>query len=153
MKKLVFVFLSAILSTGIFAAIPPSPSPGQTAKILKLFHQDFPEIVNAQINSFGNYYMVHFQNEEKKSTCNLYYDTEGNVLQTIMYYTGAELAPFLRTKIMTAYEGKTIFSVTEFSNINEHYYQIILEDSKSLFIIKAEDNGPVNLIKKFVRAK
>ena len=152
-KKLIFVFLSAVLSTSIFAAIPPSAIPVKTAKILKLSHQNFPEIANAQINSFGNYYMVHFKNEENKSTCNLYYDTNGNVFESIMYYFGEELAPFLRTKIMTAYEGKTISSVTEVSNINEHYYQIILEDSKSLFIIKADDNGSINLIKKFKRAQ
>jgi hypothetical protein len=153
MKKIFFVFLSIVFSTSIFAAIPPSSSPGKTAKILKLFHLDFPEITNAQISSLGNYYMVHFKNEENKSTCNLYYDTNGNVLETIRYYSGEELAPFLRTKIMTNYEGKTISSVAEVSNINEHYYQIILEDSKSLFIIKADDNGPIYLIKKFVRAK
>ena len=152
MKKLILVFLSATFSTGIFAAIPPSSTPAKTAKILKLFHQDFPEITNAQIRSFGNYYMVHFKNEENISTCNLYYDTDGNVFETIRYYSGAELSPFLRTKIMADYEGKTISSVTEFSDINEHYYQIILEDSKSLFIIKTDDNGPINLIKKFKRA-
>ena len=153
MKKIFFVFLSIVFSTSIFAAIPPSSSPGEAAKILKLFHLYFPEITNAQIKSIGNYYMVHFKNEENKSTCNLYYDTNGNVLETIRYYSGVELAPFLRTKIMTGYEGKTISSVTDVSNINEHYYQIILEDSKSLFIIKADDNGAINLIKKFVRAK
>ena len=152
MKKLIFVFLSAVFSTGIFAAIPLSSSPGTTEKILKLFHQDFPEITNAQIYSFGNYYTVHFKNEENKSTCNLYYDTNGNVLETIMYYSGAELAPFLRTKIMKDYKGETISTVTEVSNINEHYYQIILEDSKSFFIVKADDNGPINLVKKLVRA-
>ena len=153
MKKIFFVFLSIAFSTSIFAAIPPSSTPAKTAKILKLFHQTFPEIANAQINSFENYYMVHFKNEENKSTCNLYYDSNGNILETIRYYYSEELAPFIRTKIMADYNGKTISSVTEVSNINEHYYQIILEDSKSLFIIKADDNGQINLIKKFKRAQ
>ena len=153
MKKLIIVCLSAVFSTGIFAATPPSSTPGKTEKILKLFHRDFPEIANPQIHSLGNYYMVHFQNEETKSSCNLYYDTNGNVIETIRYFSGAELSPFVRTKILSGYPGKTISSVTEVSNNIEHYYQIILEDNKSMFIINSDDNGSINLVKKFGRAK
>lgn len=149
MKKIIFLCLASILSTGIFAT--PISDPGTSAKILKLFHQDFPEVANPQINKAGDYYLVFFKNDEDNSSCRIFYDADGNIVETIKYYSCKQLAPFIRSKINDAYNGKEITSVTEVTNASDHYYHIILKDSKSMFVVKADINGNVYLEKKYKR--
>lgn len=149
MKKIIFLCLASILSTGIFAT--PLPDPGTSAKILKLFHQDFPEITHPVINDLGNYYLVYFKNDEDNSSYRIFYDAEGSIVETLKYYSCEQLAPFIRAKINNKYEGKDITSVTEVTNASDHYYHIILKDSKSMYIVDANINGDIHLENKYKR--
>ena len=152
MKKLILLCLTAVFSTGIFAIPSPASSADESAKILKLFHHNFPEVTNHSIYNLGDLYMVYFKNEKNNSSCRVYYDPKGNILQTIRYYSRNELCPFIRAKVDERFNGKTILNVTDLTNDNEHYYQIILQDSKSLFIVHADDNGNMEIEKKYKRA-
>ncbi|HET7118741.1 MAG TPA: hypothetical protein VFI29_19785 [Hanamia sp.] len=149
MKKIIFLCLAALFSTGVFAS--PLPDPGTSAKILKIFHHDFPEVSSPKIYTVGDYYMIYFKNEENNSSCRIYYDADGKVLQTIKYYSCAELAPFIRAKINSGFKGKDISSVSEVTNGAEHYYQIILKDSKTMFVVDYDVNGSLQKVKRYNR--
>ncbi|HEY5465250.1 MAG TPA: hypothetical protein VIJ95_18455 [Hanamia sp.] len=149
MKKIIFLCLAALFSTGIFAS--PLRDPVTSAKILKLFQQDFPEVTHPVINKVGDYYMVYFRNEEDNSSSRISYDSDGNLLETIKYYTSEQLAPFIRIKISNVYKEENITNVTEVTNALNHYYQIILKDSKSMYVVVADVNGNVLSEKKYNR--
>jgi hypothetical protein len=42
--------------------------------------------------------------------------------------------------------------ITDVSNANEHYYQVILQDAKSMWMVHANDNGSMYVQKKYKRA-
>lgn len=147
MKKIIFLCATAIFSTGIFATSVRTPD--KSEKILKVFHQDFPEVVNPKVYAVGKTYMVYFKNQKDISSCRIFYDSDGAVLETYKYYSCAELAPFLRAKINAQYRGKIITGVTEVTSLVEHYYHIALEDNHSLFIINVDATGNIHLEKKF----
>ena len=149
MKKIIFLCLASILSTGIFAT--PLPDPGTSEKILKLFHQDFSEVIHPQIKKVGDYYSVYFKENANNSSSRIIYDTDGKIIESIKYYSCEQLAPFIRAKIMDAFVGKNITGVTEVANELEHYYQIVLQDSKLLFVVNADINGNILLENKYRR--
>ena len=149
MKKIIFLCLAAFLSTGIFASSSPSSDPSN--EILKIFNHDFPDVSNYKMSLVDGYYIIHFQDEENSSSCSVYYDSKGNMAQTIKYYSADELSPFIRAKINASFKGKEITNVSEVTNNAEHYYQIILQDSKSMFIVNSNVNGTLHLEKKYKR--
>lgn len=152
MKKFILLCMTALCSIGIFAAPLDATSIDASAKILKVFHLNFPEVSNHSILNLGNVYMVYFNNEENNSSCRMYYDTNGNVLETVRYYTGEQLSPFVRAKINSRFKGKSIFMVTDVTNDNEHFYQVILQDAASMLVVHVNYNGSIHLQKKYKRA-
>ena len=106
MKKLIILCFAALCSAGVFAAPSKVVSTDATAKILKVFHHNFPEVSNQSIYHLDNMYMVYFNNEDDNSSCRIYYDSDGNVIQTVRYYTGEKLCPFIRSKLDSKYKGK-----------------------------------------------
>ncbi len=153
MKKLIILCFAAFCSVSIFASPLHAVSTDASAKILKVFHDNFPEVTYHSISNIGDLYMVYFKNDENNSSGRIYYDSDGNVLETIRYYTGKELSPFIRTKVNSKYKGKDIFMVTDVANETEHFYQIILEDANSLMVVHADDNGWMHLEKKYKKSK
>ena len=152
MKKLILLCMSALFSTAIFASGLDPVLGDASAKILQVFHRNFPEVSNHSISNLGNLYMVYFHSDENNSSCRMYYDSDGNVLETVRYYTGEQLPPFIRAKIESAYKGKSIFMVTEVANENDHHYQVILRDAESMLVVDVKDNGSMHLQKKYKRA-
>lgn len=149
MKKLLFLCFAVAVSTAIFASPKDSNSFKGAAKVRQVFHHNFPEIKNPSITQVGDFYLVYFANKEANSSCRIYYDADGNVVETISNYTSEQLAPFIRAKVESNYKGKTISMVTDVSNENEHYYEIFLRDATSLWIIHAKDNGTMFIKKKY----
>lgn len=147
MKKIFFLFIASVVSSGIFAA--PHGAIDSSVKIQKAFHQDFPEVTNFNIYTSGDEYVVYFNDAKNHSSGRVYYDADGNILQTYKYYQGDELPPFIRAKIKAKYDGKEITNVTEVTNADQHYYNIILSDSKQMFTITSDEKGNLQLIKKY----
>lgn len=150
MKKIISLCLAALFSAGIYAAPPRLPD--SSVKIQKVFHEDFPEATFFQVYPAGSDYMVYYKETQNASSGRVYYDDKGNILQSFKYYSGEELSPFIRAKISKKYSGKEITNVTEVTNNEEHYYNIILKDSKQMFIINSDTKGNLELVKRYKRA-
>jgi len=152
MKKLILLCFAASCSFGIFATPLHSASIDASAKIRKVFHHNFPEVTNPTILNVGNFYLVYFADKAANSSCRIYYDADGNAIQTIRNYSAEGLNPFIRAKIDSKYKGKSVFGVTEVADENEHFYDLILQDAKSLWIVHANDNGSMYVQKKYKKA-
>lgn len=149
MKKITFLCLILAYGAGTFAtSFPDAPE-----KILQKFHRDFPNVKNQSISLVGDSYMVYFQNEDQKTAYRVYYNTEGNILQTIKYYSSENLAPFIRSRVNSKFKDKTINSVTDVTNDSGHFYQIVLEDSKSWVYLDVNENGSIQVQKKLKKQK
>ena len=149
MRKILFLIIVSFVSTGIFA------TPHRTidsSGIQKAFHQDFPEVAHFKIYTSGGQYVVYFNDDANHSSGRVYYDADGNILQTYKYYTGEQLPPFIRARIKEKYDDKNISTVTEITNPDHHYYSIILSDSKQMFIVNSDEKGNLQLIKKYKKA-
>jgi len=149
MKKIIFLCLLMICSARIFATtLPDAPE-----KILKVFHRDFPNVQNQTVYHIGDSYMIYFKNEENNIAYRIYYNTNGDILQTMKYYAAEDLAPFIRSRVNAKYKGKTISSVTDVTNDSGHFYQIILEDAKSWTYINVNEKGSMQVEKKLQKQK
>lgn len=144
MKKIILLCLfSIITSTRLFAIPTAVPE-----KIQKIFHDEFPTIKNATFYDFGGYYEV-FLKMENNSSERVYYNPNGEIIQTLKYYSESELDPFIKEKMNKKYKGKTISCITEVQSKLEHFYQIILEDQSSLYVVKLDGKSLVETSKKF----
>lgn len=152
MKKVILFSIVALFSEAIYAG-PIDIVPASKSKILTVFHQNFPEAVKAKAMRDGNMYVVSYENQNNSASGRFYYDLQGNLLQSIQYYTENALPPFLRIKIEDQFDGKKIGSVTEVENSTEHYYQVVLSGPKNLSIVDISDSGNILSQKKYERSK
>lgn len=120
-------------------------------KVLKIFHEAFPEVKAISWYHFDDYYEVFFKPDETGS-CRIDYSADGHVLSTTRYYSGENLSPVIRAKVNEKYPGKDIFGVTEVSNDDRVTYHIILQDSKYWYNIEADETGYCKLEKKLEKS-
>ena len=149
MKKFIFVCLATFISaTSVLAA----PASLVTEKVLKVFHEAFPEVKQPVWYNFDNYYEVYFTNADN-STCRIDYSPDGIVLSTTRYYKSQNLSPAIRAKVNEKYPGKTIFGITEVSNSDMVTYHIVLEDEKYWLNIQSDATGNLTLEKKLTKTE
>lgn len=151
MKRLIILLLITTCSVSIFATPITKTIPDPVAKIQKVFHRDFPDVTNESMRKVGDFFIISFKNEDQ-SLCRIYYDANGNTLQTIRNYKEDKLEPFIRAKIKAKYKDMNIFMVTDVAVENEHYYEIMLQNNKSLWIVHAKDDGTMFVEKKYKNA-
>jgi hypothetical protein len=149
MKKFIFVCLAAFISATSVLAAPVSLV---TEKVLKVFHDAFPEVTQPTWYNFDNYYEVYFTNADNTS-CRIDYNPDGIVLSTTRYYGSQNLPPAIRAKVNEKYPGKKIFGITEVSNSDMVTYHIVLEDSKNWLNIQSDATGNISLEKKLVKSE
>ena len=149
MKTIIFVCLAALISTTSVFAAPTSPV---TEKVLKVFHDAFPEVTQPTWYDFDNYYEVYFKNADNTS-CRIDYNPDGVVLKTIRYYGSQNLPPVIRAKVSEKYPGKQIFGITEVSNSEMLEYHIVLEDDKYWLTVQSDATGNISLEKKLVKSE
>ena len=89
MKKIIFVWLASIFSAATIFAAPLS---SVNEKVLKVFHEAFPEVKQPSWYTFDNYYEVYFTNPDN-SSCRIDYNPDGIVLSTTRYYSEQDLSP------------------------------------------------------------
>jgi hypothetical protein len=152
MKKIIFACLTAFISTTAVFAAPVSPASVVTEKVLKVFHDAFPEVKQPSWYNFDNYYEVYFTNADNTS-CRIDYSPDGIVLSTTRYYTSQNLAPAIRAKVNEKYPGKKIFGITEVSNNEMVTYHIVLEDEKYWLTVQSDATGNISLEKKLVKSE
>jgi hypothetical protein len=149
MKKIIIACSLALISAiSVFAA----PSALVTEKVLKVFHEAFPEVKQPTWYTFDNYYEVYFTNPDN-SSCRIDYSPDGVVLSTTRYYTAKGLPPAIRAKVNAKYPGKTIFGVTEVSTNDNLTFHIVLEDEIYWLNFKSTATGNLSLEKKLVKSE
>ena len=141
MKRIIFLCLLATMTSGYIFAIP---GPGAPEKIRELFHHQFPEIEKATFYSYADSYEVHFIKENNSSE-KVYYNSDGEIIETIKYYSQSKLEPFIKEKLNKKYKGKTIFGITELQSNTEHFYKIVLQDNNKWYFVKSDDKGSLNI--------
>ncbi|MGN6265006.1 MAG: hypothetical protein ACTHM5_05010 [Ginsengibacter sp.] len=151
MKKLIILCLTTAISTGILAAKKDSNSIDGPEKIMEIFHSHFPEIADPALSKVGDFYMVYF-NEGENSACRIYYDVNGNLIKTIRNYTAEDLNPYIRQKIEAKYQGKNIYSVTDVTDEFDHYYEVIVQNEKAMWILHVNDDGTSSVKNKYKRS-
>ena len=149
MKKIIFACLTALSCA---TAVTAAPASIVTEKVLKVFHDAFPEVKQPVWYNFDNYYEVYFTNPDN-SSCRIDYNPDGIVLSTTRYYTSQNLAPAIRAKVNEKYPGKKIFGITEVSNNDNVTYHIVLEDDKYWLNIQSDATGNISLEKKLVKTE
>jgi hypothetical protein len=149
MKKIIIACFAALISaTSVFA----TPSAFVTEKVLKVFHEAFPEVTQPTWYTFDNYYEVYFTNPDN-SSCRIDYTPDGVVISTTRYYTAKDLPPAIRAKVNAKYPGKTIFGVTEVSTNDNLTFHIVLEDEKYWLNIQSSATGSLSLEKKSLKSE
>lgn len=133
MKKMIFMAFTVAISFSAFATNPAEPSD----KILNSFRQDFPNVHQQLIRDCGNYYLVCFK-EDEFTSCKVFYNLNGDILQTLKYYNASNLDPFIRAKVSKEFSGKDIYCITELTSKDDHYYEIKLQDNTSWYVVKYE---------------
>jgi hypothetical protein len=149
MKKIIFACLATLISTAFVNAAPASVV---TEKVLKVFHDAFPEVKEPTWYNFDSYYEVYFTNPDN-SSCRIDYSQDGIVLNTTRYYTSQNLSPAIRAKVNEKYPGKKIFGITEVSNNDTVIYHIVLEDDKYWLNIQSDATGNIAVEKKLMKGE
>ena len=140
MKTILYL---ALLLTGFTATAAATPS----EKVLKAFNETFTAAVNVTWEEFDHNSQASFKVNDIKVKA--LYDEEGNLIETIRYYTQEILPPNIVAKLKKKYNGKEIYSVTEVSSDNELSYYISLKDQKNWFIVKSDPLGYLTQMDKF----
>lgn len=118
--------------------------------IKKQFTAAFPNATHVKWHKFEDAFQVYFKDQGK--TYRIYFDESGNMERTLATYEGDELPPMLKNKIQKKYAGKEIVGVTELTTTDLHTYQIVLQDSKTLYKVNCDDNGNMRLHSKLKRS-
>jgi len=147
MKKFMLLTVFLMISFILYASVL---NPGVPEKIKEIFQQQFPQIKNPSFFSYGDSYEAYFKKEGNASE-RIYYNLDGAIINTIKYYFESALEPFIKEKLHKNYKGKIIQSITELQSNFEHFYQIILEDDNSLYVVKCDDKGSLETKKIFNR--
>jgi len=149
MKKIISLCLIVIISaSSVFAA----SNNLVTEKVLKVFHEAFPEVKQPMWYAFETYYEVYFDNADN-SSCRIDYSPDGIVLSTTRYYTEKDLPPVIRAKVNEKYPRKRIFGITEVSNSENLTYHIVLEDDNNWYNIESDATGMLKLDKKLDKSE
>jgi len=139
MKKLLFP-LALIFSIITYA------NPVINEKVLKAFNESFSEAKNVSWYESGKVTIARFKCHGIDTQ--IKYDKNGNVLQTIRYYTETELSPFINTKVKEQFKDQEIYGVTELSSGSQVYYYIVLQDDKNWLNVQADPYGNLILYNK-----
>lgn len=145
MKKMLFTLL---LTSAVTAAIATPPV---NEKVMKQFETVFPTVENARWFENDGNYEVYFIKDDVQ--CHISYNQNGKVISTRRYYSGAQLCPFIKSKVTEKFAGKSIFGVTEITNRNELLYVIVLEDENTWTNVQSNSVGELTVLEKMQKAK
>lgn len=141
MKKIFFAAIILISSVYSFAG-----DPGVNAKVLDAFNKTFSDAKDVSWAETPTSYEVSFKQHEIQLKVN--YDKEGNIINTLRYYSEEHLPLIVISKIKTRFSDKKIFGVTEISSEEGTYYHVVLEDDNSWVEVKADVFGAISVQKK-----
>jgi hypothetical protein len=147
MKRILYL---AVLLTGLSATAVAMPTPPISEKVLQAFKQTFGDAENVSWKEADNQCQANFKMSDIQVRA--IYDNEGNLLETVRYYTEKNLPPNIMAKLKKRHSGKEIFGVTEISSEYDMSYHITLKDEKNWYTIKSDPYGNLTQTDKFKRA-
>ena len=142
MKKYMLTIAICVSTTLVFAT--------PTEEVLQQFKNSFPAASEVSWADLSDGYLVVFR--ERDVLMRVYYNREAKVTKTIRYYQQDHLHPFIKSKIMEKYAGKSIFGITELVTEGVSEYHIILEDDKKWYHAKSDATGIMYLDRKYNKA-
>lgn len=146
MKKLLLTAATAFFSLAVFAAEPTAV----TEKVLQAFQTSFKDAKQVVWEEYTDMYEVRFMHNNIKSR--IIYDTEGNIIKTVRYYSEGQLPMLVKAKIKEKYADKKVFGVTEVASAENVVYHIVLEDAETWMNIECDAYGHSTVVKKFKKA-
>jgi hypothetical protein len=144
---LIALAISLLVSSQTFA----SNSTGVDEKISKVFYHTFPTAVNVQWDEINGMNVVHFEDGGNRSI--VYYDKQGNFLNSIRYYNAENLPLNILFKVREKYASMQIFGVTEISNGENIAYFIKMEDNSNWLTLKSGPSGSLEVYEKYRKMK
>ena len=145
MKKLIII--ACLFAT--FSAIAADPAE-VNEKVLKAFKETFVKATDVVWHEMQNSYEAAFK--QSNILIRASYDTEGNLLSTTRYYQEENLPVQILLKLKKGYEGKSVFGVTESTTQDNVTYYITLQDEKNWYVVKSDNWGSFETVKKFKKA-
>lgn len=148
MKKIILgMAVLVVLSLSAFATAEPI-----NGAVIKQFKETHPAATNVKWYQGKDYYQVTFTQFNMRST--IYFNNEDHIFRTLRYYMQDQLPPFIAENIKTKYKNKKIKSVVEISEMGMGlFYQIVVEDSRNLFIVQSDQYGNLHTEKKFKKTE
>lgn len=148
MKKII-LGMAVLVALSLSAFATEGPINGA---VIKEFKKTYPAATNVKWYEAKDYYQVTFTQYEMRST--IYFNNEDHIFRTLRYYGEAQLPPFITQKIKARYKNKDIKSIVEISEIEKGlFYQIVLEDSRNLFIVQSDRYGNLHTDKKLKKSQ
>jgi len=141
MKKIILA--AAVLMSTI---VTFAKDPGVNEKVLDAFSKTFSDVKDVSWSEKQETYEVSFKQNSTQVRVN--YDKEGNIINTLRYYTEEHLPLIVLSKIKTKFADKSIFGVTEVSSEEGTYYHVVLEDASSWVEVKSDVFGSVSVTRK-----
>ena len=141
MKKIILAV--AVLVSGFTSF---AKDPGVNEKVLEVFNKTFQDAKDVSWAETPNSYEVTFKQNTIQVKVN--YDRDGNIINTMRYYSEEHLPLMVLSKIKTRFSDKKIFGVTEMSSIDGTYFHVILEDEKNWVEVKSDVFGALSVQKK-----
>lgn len=146
MKKLLIAALWAQCITLSAAAAGPVVN----EKILQRFRYLFRDALSVSWSSTAGLTDARFKADNIRIWAR--FNANGDLLQTVRYYTPEYLSPYITSKIKAAYKQQQLYGVTEVSNHLGIQYLAVLYDKDHLYNIRVTGEGETGLITKFRRA-
>ena len=134
-KSMIIAACFALLS----ATAISSPVTDVNQKVLHSFQSTFAYARNVQWFSYPDYYYVSFK--EGNFAIRAFYDLNGNLMNTMRYYSAQYLPMNITLKLEQDYPNRVIKNVTEVCNGDEAVYFIRLDGVKNWRIVKADGYG------------
>ncbi|MGI8950081.1 MAG: hypothetical protein ACR2FN_00710 [Chitinophagaceae bacterium] len=139
------MFTPAGIFIELVKAIPVSQPSGAALyakpneRLIHLFEKTFPDAKNIKWNEDANGYVVCFAQSNMLNK--ITYDNNDNFVSSLRYYDETNLPANILLAIKKKFAGKTIFGVTEFTNIEGVIYSIKLKDEKKWYTVQATSDG------------
>ncbi len=143
MKKFLIIIAVSLFSVSLFANNPAEVN----EKVKKSFTETFTDVKNPEWYDNGDSYLVRFIKDGIDNR--IYYDTNGNITNTVRYYKGKDLPAYIQGKLKKKFSDKEVFGVTELNSPAGLEYHITLQDNKKWVVLKATPDGNMEVYKKF----
>lgn len=150
MKKILFILLLSLLGSFSYAF----HGHGIDEKVIQLFQSNFPKAENVKWEEHPDSYAVVFT--EGGINARINYARDGSSVNFTRQYNEHTLPYHIKFLVASRYTDRKIIEVLEVSNVSkEGYvnlsYYLVLEDTKTRWVIIIDGNGYTKSVEKMKR--